>query len=162
VRDAETLAKAVQIEVERGKEAVAITLKAGIVGHSVPTGDLFRRLVVRAFLVPDANHEEPLGRPVVMARSFVDVPVHPDSPRDPSLQRREGPDTRLAPPGRPGSERRVELALTPSERASGVRWEVVYQRMPDRVAASFGVSQAEDELVFGHGFLPARDRVRDR
>jgi hypothetical protein len=159
VRDAATLARAVRVTAERGEDAVTLTLRSDRVGHAVPTGDLFRRLVVRAFVVPDAYHEAPLGRPAILARSFLDVPVRRDHPGDAALQRVEAGDTRLAPPGLPDAERSVRFPLPPAQRGARVRWEVAYQRMSDAVAASFGVAQAADEIVFAHGAIEARGSV---
>jgi hypothetical protein len=161
-RDPEMLRRAVRVTAERTEDRVDVTLRSGLVGHAVPTGDLFRRLVVRAFLVPDAHHEAPLGRPAVLARSFLDVPVHRDRPLDPALQRVETADTRLAPPGRPGSERRIDFAIPPGQRGAAVRWEVVYQRMSDAQAASFGVAQSADEIMIAHGSLDPRDNLAGR
>ncbi|APR79651.1 Cytochrome C553 [Minicystis rosea] len=159
VRDPEVLSRAVRVVAERGESDVTLTLQSALVGHAVPTGDLFRRLVVRTFLVPDAHHEAPLERPVVLARRFLDVPIHRDRPIEMARQRVEVADTRLAPPGQPGSERRLRFAIPPEQRGAAVRWEVVYQRMSDDVASSFGIVQAADEIVIARGLVPARGSV---
>ena len=46
-RDADLLARSVEVEARRDGSEVSFTLRARDVGHAMPTGDLFRRLVLR-------------------------------------------------------------------------------------------------------------------
>lgn len=115
---------------------VEVTLRVAEVGHAVPTGDLYRRLVVRAV---DAGGQA--ARPVVLGRRFSRV-HHPDGD-----ERRQVGDDRVPADGRP---RRAELFfLQPF--VLPVRWEVVYQRMGPREAAVFGVDMSTDETVMSRG-----------
>lgn len=118
------------------KRRVEVTLVVAEVGHAVPTGDLYRRLVVRA---TDANGQT--ARPVVLGRRFSRA-HHPDGE-----ERKQVGDDRVPPDGRP---RKAELFfLQPF--ALPVRWEVVYQRMGPREAAVFGVDMSTDETVVSRG-----------
>ena len=153
IDDPQLLAKAVKIEAARERGGVRITLTADRVGHAFPTGDMFRRLEVRARTVDEHGTTLATATPVTLARTFE------DRPRDPlaeelDLMRVEAEDTRVPPPGR--GSRVVTLALPdPGDRI--IAWSVVYQRMSTPMAAAFGVSQVLDEIPLAAGTLiPAR------
>lgn len=149
IEDPERLRQAVEIEAVRENENVRITLTAARVGHAFPTGDMFRRLEVRARLVDDTGTTIARARPVMLARTFEDRPRDPAA-EELDLMRVEAEDTRVPPPGR--GARVVMLALPRHE--GRVVWSVVYQRMSTPMAAAFGVSQVLDEILLAEGSLP--------
>jgi hypothetical protein len=129
------------------------------VGHAFPTGDVFRRLLVRAFTIVDGLHEEPLPQPKALERRFLDVPVNPHATVPSLLQRVQVEDTRLGPAGTPSATREVTLAIPESHRARPIRWQLVYQRMSPRLAGYFGIDLSEEELVLAEGrVLPETER----
>jgi hypothetical protein len=126
-----------------GPQAITVALTASSIGHDLPTGDMFRRLVVRA----SAGAER--ARPVTLARRF--VLEH----RGPATYRRQVGDDRL--PGS-GELRRVTVAFAEDVAEKEVRWEVVYQRMDDGMTQTFGLDQAKDEVVLAEGSLAPSSR----
>jgi hypothetical protein len=141
--DRDLLASAVVARAARsGDRAIAVTLRTGAVGHAVPTGDMFRRLEVRARAGTDA------APPAILARRFRFV----DGPE--GRERRQIGDERLPASGAP---RVVTLAFDAPIAAREVRWQVVYQRMAEDMATLFGVDPAADEIIVAEGILPAED-----
>lgn len=135
-------------------DAVVVTLAADRIGHAFPTGDMFRRLEVRARALPaappDGDGSPPLAAPaVVLARTFLMMP----GPKG-ALRRQTG-DDRLPSSGEPID---VELVFPAPIAARAVRWEVVYQRMDAAMAEMFGIDPAADEVIVSEGVLPASGR----
>jgi hypothetical protein len=131
---------------------VRVTIAPAGAGHAFPTGDLFRRLEVRAEAVD--GHEAIVARApsVALQRSFADRP-RDAAGADLTFQRVPARDTRVAPPG--GAPSTVELALPEALPEARVRWRVVYQRMATPMAEAFGIEQARDEITVAEGELPA-------
>jgi hypothetical protein len=121
-----------------GPRTLTVELSAADIGHDLPTGDMFRRLVVRAA----AGAER--ARPVTLARRFV------LERRGPATYRRQVGDDRLRGSGEP---RRVTISFAEDVADAEVRWEVVYQRMDDGMAQTFGLEQSKDEVVLAEGTL---------
>ncbi|MEO6953894.1 MAG: multiheme c-type cytochrome [Polyangia bacterium] len=149
IEDPALLRAAVHIEAQQLDDGVRLTLAAAKIGHAFPTGDMFRRLEVRAKRVDSRGKTIATATPVVLERRFE------DRPRDPlaeelDMMRVEAEDTRVPPPGR--GSRIVTLALPHAE--GRVVWSVVYQRMSTPMAAAFGVSQVLDEVLLAEGTLP--------
>jgi hypothetical protein len=107
-RDPPMLARALAVRAERTDEGASFLLTARGVGHAFPTGDLFRRLVLRV-RTPRGRVERPFGRTFRSARDEVHGVV-----------RFQASDHRLA----PAASAHVELP--PGEHAT---WEVAYQRI---------------------------------
>ncbi len=128
-----------------GESAIVVSLSARNPGHAVPTGDLFRRLEVRAST--DAGLE---AKPETLARRFVVRPVG----RDGSVTRVLVGDDRLPPSG---AAREVTLLLGPGAQSSAVRWEVVYRRMDPALSLSLGVASEDREIVLSRGILPSKE-----
>jgi hypothetical protein len=151
------LRRAIRAAAERTAIAqVTIRLESGWIGHALPTGDMFRRLQVRATAIdPKLGAARGATPPVDLARTFRDIPVHPDSQTDFTTQRVEGRDTRLGPPGTATDHREIVLDVRGATATTRVHWEVVYQRMMTPLAESFGMNQVEDELVLASGDLEA-------
>ncbi len=124
-----------------GERAVTVSLSAARVGHAFPTGDMFRRLEVRAHVMGEVSAR---ATPRVLGRRFQMIPG-PKGPR-----RMQIGDDRLP---ATGEAREVELPFSEAIAGQRVRWEVVYQRMDAGMAAMFGVDPAADEIVVAEGVL---------
>lgn len=123
---------------------VTLTLAAAKIGHAFPTGDMFRRLEVRARAVDD--HGEPVATaiPVVLARRFG---------RSRSERIQIGDDRLPA----SGEARAIDLVFAEPVAGRAVRWEVVYQRLDAAMARAFGLDAKADEVVVAEGTLrPAK------
>jgi hypothetical protein len=155
VGDSALLRRAIRASAERSSGTqVTVKVDSGWTGHAFPTGDMFRRVQVRAMALDVlAGGAQRVTPPVDLARTFRDIPVHPDSKTDFTTQRVEGRDTRIGAPGSATDHREVVLDVQGASPTSRVRWEVVYQRMMTPLAESFGVNQVEDELVLASGIL---------
>ncbi|MEZ4439159.1 MAG: multiheme c-type cytochrome [Polyangiaceae bacterium] len=124
---------------QRDERNLVVTLRAEGVGHAMPTGDIFRRLEVRAFAAEDNT-----ARPVVLARRFQPAPAPHGG-----MQRLQVGDDRLPASGAPVE---VELFfLRPP--VPPIRWEVAYQRMGPSEAAVFGVDLSADETIVASGSI---------
>jgi hypothetical protein len=131
----------------RSERTITVSLRAGRVGHAFPTGDMFRRLEVRASAVDMEGKPSFAAPPVVLERVFrADVGGN-------GADRVEVRDDRVA---ASGEERDVVLTFPESIDGRTVRWEVAYQRMGHAMAASFGVDQASDEVVVARGTLDGK------
>ena len=132
-REPDVLRSALRVEAIRASATRIMLMLAPVrAGHALPTGDLFRRLVVRV-KTGRGLVERSLGRSFRARRAD-----------DGQIVRFESRDERLA----SGEVRRLELDVGPD-----VAWEVVYQRV-------LGVSQeppfttkVEDEVVLASGQL---------
>lgn len=125
-------------------QAITVTLSAGQVGHAFPTGDLFRRLQVRASAALDGGIAIS-GQPVVLSRrlAVVQTPL--------GIDRIQTADLRVPASGTPVTA--VVLFGADVSRAP-VRWEVAYQRMPPALASTFGLDPSDDETIVATGTLP--------
>lgn len=144
--DTAMLRSAVKASARRdGERAVTVTLAAARAGHAVPTGDMFRRLEVRARVAGEGG---PAATSAVLGRRFVMMP-------GPSGARRlEVGDDRLP---ATGEAREVRLPFPEAIAGRAVRWEVAYQRMDAGMAALWGVDPAADEVILAEGALPAEE-----
>lgn len=158
--DAAMIQSAAKVSASRSSgRMIEVTVAAGAVGHSFPTGDMFRRLEVRAEAVDEANNVVARAEPVFLGRTFIDRPR--DNDAAPAFHRTEGSDTRVPPPGA-GPPRVAGLSFSKPVGDARVRWRVLYQRMGSAMAASFGVNQAIDEVVVAEGVLPPFSSSSDR
>ncbi len=130
----------------RGGQKIEITISPLAAGHAFPTGDMFRRLEVRAEALDASGAVISRATPVRLARTFADH-IRADG----TLVRVEVADTRVPPPG--GGTRVVELDFGTDVGARRVRWVLAYQRLDHAMAASFGVEQARDEIEVVTGAL---------
>jgi hypothetical protein len=96
----------------RSEDKLVLRLAPGRVGHGVPTGDLFRRLVVSAEVVTD-DHLVVTGADRILARRF----------RFEGHAQTEIADERIS------SARDVELELGPASRGRPIAWRVEWQRV---------------------------------
>lgn len=111
-RDPRMLRAAIQASAERHGDRVAVSLTLGAVGHAVPTGDMFRRVVVE-LCEPD-DPQFPIDRRI-LGRRF--------RGRSTSA-RRQVADDRLGMPDAPSS---VVLSA-PDHSGEPLLWRVVYER----------------------------------
>jgi len=147
--DPTMLRSAAKITAAMGKSGdLEITLVADRIGHAFPTGDMFRRLEVRATAVDAAGHVLASAKPVHLARTFADQPTPKSAD---GLYRAEVRDTRVPAPGK--GARVAALKIAPSPSATELRWVVAYQRMDHAMAASFGVDPARDEIIVATGVI---------
>lgn len=155
VGDAAILKQGAKISASRpSAKKVLLTLAPYAAGHSFPTGDMFRRLEVRADALDVSGKVIATAEPVFLGRTFADRPR--DREAGFSFHRTEAADSRVPPPGA-GSAISVELTFSEQVGAARIRYQVAYQRMNNAMAASFGVSQAMDEVVIAEGILPSSD-----
>ncbi|MFO0660799.1 MAG: multiheme c-type cytochrome [Polyangiaceae bacterium] len=155
IKNPSLIRRAVRVSATRPTNStLEARLESAWVGHAFPTGDMFRRLQFRVYAVDATGGKTKLlARPIDLARTFRDVPLHPDSNVDFSTQRVEGHDHRLGPPGTSHDHRDLHVDLREAEALARVQWELVYQRMMTPLAESFGINQVEDELVLASGTL---------
>ncbi|WP_255215847.1 NapC/NirT family cytochrome c [Pseudenhygromyxa sp. WMMC2535] len=115
--DPRMLRRALRVRAWRDGRRVTLDLSPGLVGHAVPTGDLFRRLEVSLLAVDAAGEERVLGRRW-LGRRF--APRHQPSGLTTTD---EIEDSRVGPEGLS-----LRFAL-PSELAGNLQWRVVHQRV---------------------------------
>lgn len=128
--------------VQGGERSVVVSLRAHEVGHAVPTGDMFRRLEVRARAGTGDDAQE--AKPVVLSRSFIREETSEGS------RRRQVGDSRVPADGTP---REAELFFPRSIEGAEIEWQVVYRRMGPHEAALFGVDLTSEEIEIASGTL---------
>jgi len=142
--DAALLRGAVAAMARRDDARLAVvSLRTQTAGHAVPTGDMFRRLVVRATAGEGADAVH--AAPVVLARELVSVMT------DHGPRRKQLGDRRLP---ADGQARAARLVFPRPVDGLPIHWEVVYQRMGPREAALFGVDLDRETVVVADGVLP--------
>lgn len=145
--DRQTLGEAVAVTPRLRETGEGAALELGLrvlAGHAVPTGDLFRSLVVTATLVDGRGRAVGSAEPLVLTRRFVDVAERGEDGRE-HLVRRQALDGRL----QPGEVRDVALALPRAKGAVRVRYRVALHRLPP------GVPPSKDIIsVLAEGALP--------
>jgi hypothetical protein len=141
--DAALLRSAVSGQARRsGSRGITVSLRVAEAGHAVPTGDLFRRLEIRAQVGTMK------ASPMVLAREF-------RRDRSASGDRRlQIGDTRLAADGTPAE---VDLIFPQPLGVEPIHWQVVYQRMGPHEAMLFGVDVASEETVVASGIITAEN-----
>lgn len=150
-RDLSLLRSAVDVaasaRVEGDHAVVTVTLTPRALGHSFPTGDLFRRVEVTAAWESDPASTVRVG----LAREFRNVPER--SPHGGiTFVRRQSADTRLAAAGL-GAPRVLTLTLPRNPSGGRVRWSLDHLLMPTPLAASQGVGVARNRLVVSDGTI---------
>ena len=155
--DEAMIRRAVTVQAERSDTSsgsrVRITLTAAEVGHAFPTGDMFRRVEVRAIAVDPSGKTIATAPPALLQRRFDDVPRDPTG-LDLSFMRVEVEDSRVPAPGL--GARTVTFALPSTAARARIVYSVVYQRMSTPMASAFGVEQVLDEIIVNKGELLPR------
>ncbi len=144
--DLSLLRSALTAHASRSDErSVTVSLATARIGHDFPTGDMFRRLEVRAHVVGVAGIE---AHPVVLSRRFEKAtgPVGPE--------RKQVSDDRLS---ASGELRAVELRFREDLAGRAVAWQVVYQRMDSAMATAFGLDPNADESIVAEGVVVAAE-----
>lgn len=133
------LARAVRVtSATLGEGQLALSLEPGEIGHAFPTGDVFRRVEVRATPL-DANGQA-LGADAVavLGRTF-----GPAATEEGGAARVVRSDTRLV-------GRRI-LTLSVPAAARRVRYSIVWQRLPPSLAERLGMTMRDHETVVLEG-----------
>lgn len=143
-RDPGLLRRALAATATRRGTAVDLVLRPGWVGHAVPTGDLFRRLVVEAEVADEqwqvlAAEARPLGRRFAAEHGR----------KAPIADERVGADG-------PGPTA-VTLELGPAAEGRTIRWRVVYERV-EFMRDAEGSAVVEARVPVAEGALPAGAR----
>ena len=143
----EFIRSGVQVSAARwNATSIELTLRPGDIGHAFPTGDLFRRLELRACV--DQAGREVCAPPAHLGRKYRVQTTAQGTLRIPIA------DTRVAPPGTaPPST--VRLPFDFDIERLPVRWSVVYQRADDSMAKLFGFDQNSDEITVASGIVNA-------
>ncbi len=137
--DPAMLRRALVVHVTRRGDAVAFDLAPGEVGHAVPTGDLFRRLVLVAEAVGDdhqllAQAVRPLGRHFRFE----------DAPRGGTVQREVADD-------RVQGALHVDLELGLGARGQAIVWRIEWQRVQSMRGEEAVLA---DVVILDQGRLP--------
>lgn len=143
-----------------GVNQVEVAVFANAVGHAFPTGDMFRRLEVRADVLDAGGKTSRTLRPVVLSRRFADKPRR-GAGADLGFQRVQIGDDRVAPPGA-GDPRRVTFSVPESAAGARLHYQVVYQRMSAPMASAFHVDRALDEIVLAEGDVALAAKLRTK
>lgn len=135
---ARSLGITARVSRDGGEVVLRLTLRTRNVGHAVPTGDVFRQLVVRA----EAGGE---ARSVALQRYF--GVRHADG----DLRMSEIDDTRVL----PGRARVVTLRLPAVPRGEPIQWSVAHARLDLDIARARGLPDSAVLLPFASGWLAA-------
>jgi len=138
-RDPARLQESVRVEAMRTADGVELVLRAGEVGHAVPTGDLLRRLEVGA----EVEGSPPRRR--FLARHF-----GPRRQAHGLVVLGERRDDRVPADGTP---RHVHLKL-PGSRGHEIRWWVKYQRVAHQRSVRESDALLDAEVSLAEGVLP--------
>lgn len=139
--DHEFMRRAVVVDrAEIHKDGLHIDLNLGTIGHAFPTGDLYRRVEVRATAVDSRGNA--FGPPAVevLNRIFGSAFDGPDKPIP-----IEKEDRRLKGP--------KKLVLPLPAGAKRARYEIVWQRLPPEMAKKFRMKMSEHEMVVMEGIV---------
>lgn len=142
------LAQAVQVTVEVAPGAAGqgatlrLRLRVPDTGHAVPTGDLFRSLLISAEVLDRGGRKLGAAEPVVLTRRFMDV-AEPQPDGRVRLLRRQALDERLL----PGQERAVALPLPQVAGATAARFRVALHRLPPGAGPAAGAVSVIHEGV---------------
>lgn len=145
VSDPEMLRSAVIVEASRTGDGIEIELQPGAVGHAFPTGDLFRRLVVRARPVGQADWSERF-----LSRHFQKGLRHG------KVVRIQSGDDRV------GVTRDPSLVnFTVDDTTAALEWEVAYQRVQHVPRGREHLAKVVDETLLDSGTLPSPSLQQD-
>jgi len=143
----ELIRSGVQVSATRwNASSIELTLRPGKIGHAFPTGDLFRRVELRACV--EQGEREICAPPAHLGRQYRVQATAEGTLRIPIA------DTRVAAPGT-APPRTVRLSFDREISQFPVRWSVVYQRADDAMAKVFGLEQKTDEITVASGRIPA-------
>ncbi|WP_437553823.1 multiheme c-type cytochrome [Sorangium sp. So ce367] len=148
-RDPEAARRALRVQAERASSTAArFTLRTARVGHAFPTGDLFRRLLVRAEVLGE-DYAVIASARRFLARRFAETPG-PLGAR----ARTTVSDDRPGAPALAGAPVVVELELGPAAAQLPIQYEVVYQRVAHASDGREEDAIIESEVSLVRGSLP--------
>jgi Cytochrome c554 and c-prime len=137
----EFMARAVVIKESKiENDALLLDLDLGSIGHAFPTGDLYRRVEVRATPLNDQDKPIAQDSTQVLARAFGPTLAGPD--KAVPVEREDG---RLTGP------KRVVLPLPKG--TTRAHYEIVWQRLPPEMAKKFGMNMKHQEMVVVEGIV---------
>lgn len=139
VSDPSMLRSAVLADADRSAGGITITLEPGAVGHAFPTGDLFRRLVVRARAQGDTEWSERF-----LGRHFTKGLRHGKVVRIQSGDDRIGIDR---------DPRLVQFQI--DDATAALEWEVAYQRVQHVPRGREHLAKVVDETLLHSGTVAA-------
>ncbi|MFO0549094.1 MAG: cytochrome c3 family protein [Polyangiaceae bacterium] len=147
----ELMRSAIEVKAERaGDRFVQLTISTTpAIGHSFPTGDLFRRLEVRAEVLGPDGSVASTSNIKHLGRTY-EVRMDPETKTTVRVPRS---DSRIPAPGA-GEARHAVVRFPEDVTGRTVRWTVAYQRMDDGLARLFGIDPRADERVVAQGVLP--------
>jgi hypothetical protein len=154
-RDPEMLARAVGVSARRsGPAGVEVTLTPGAAGHAFPTGDLFRRLELRVWLIDPEGPRAPQRRR--LGREFA------SGPHGGVMARGEVADNRVH---NEPVVLRFDLTAAPASTApvcddvsqAWVAWELRYQRVAFPSPRRPDGAALDGEVIVTHGAIPGLD-----
>lgn len=141
--DAAMIRSAVKVRATRPtSDVVNVTLTADQVGHDFPTGDMFRRLELRA--VAKGPSGDITAIPTHLRREFQ------TSAPGATAQRVQVRDKRVPGDGTPVD---AEIRFADDVKGLPVHWVVAYQRMDRGLAKLFDVDTDADEIIVAEGDL---------
>jgi len=145
----DVLARALRVEASRNAEgALILSLRAGAVGHAVPTGDVFRRIELTAVALDANDRVVAEAEPVVLQREFANHLGDQGADRRPIADRRVP-----APGGDPARE--VALRFPIDTSGYRARWRIHYKRMEPAMYEVFGMDEHADAVLMAEGTMPA-------
>ncbi|WP_437986970.1 multiheme c-type cytochrome [Sorangium sp. So ce117] len=148
-RDPEAARRALRVQAERASPTAArLTLRTAHVGHAFPTGDLFRRLLVRAEVLGE-DYAVIASARRFLARRFAETPG-PLGAR----ARTTASDDRPGAPALAGAPVVVELELGPAAAQLPIQYEIVYQRVAHASDGREEDAIIESEVSLVRGSLP--------
>ena len=138
--DDDLLRGALKVSAKRDGAVLQLALHPKQVGHALPTGDLFRRLVVTA------QSQTSDGKPV-HAEQYLQRRFGTEQQRPGSFVRVQTSDTRLYGPAL------LQLSLPLSDSRSPIHWQVRYQRVahPGQTEAA---AVLDGEVLLYQGVIP--------
>jgi len=143
-RDPALLRASARITASRGDAGtVVVRIEPLAVGHALPTGDLFRRLAIRAEAV-GAEHNVLAEDARYLSRRF-----GRGKGRDGrSIKVLTGDDRVM-----PGAPSVVTLALGEKTKGAPIRWQVAYERVEHPIEESSDEAVVEGEVILAEGTL---------
>jgi hypothetical protein len=139
--DRSMLAKAVNVKgAELRKGEVRLDIAPGTIGHAFPTGDLYRQVEIRAVPIDAAGRELTAASSEILKRTF-----GPERAGQSSIERVQTADSRLTGP------RTIVLPVPPDTRRA--RWQIIWQKLPPKLAAHLGMKMSDHEMVVHEGVV---------
>jgi hypothetical protein len=135
------MARAVVIDkAEIKDDALHLDLALGTIGHAFPTGDLHRRVDVRAMAVDGRGKTVGKGSSQVLRRVF--GPAFEGPNKTVPIEREDG---RLTGP--------KHIILPLPKGTTRARYEIVWQRLPPEMAQNFHMNMKDHEMVVHEGIV---------